>query len=159
MRVNGKIPKCAISWKPLDVERNAWKFGTYGARNCICFHPILTKLYEKYGNQCRLVPFSAICQIWKFYGTFKFLLTQNQMGLEISKCYSYSFHPISVKRYEGIDYHDGIQAITFLGKRLIVERNGWKFVARGPRNLICRYVQISEFILGVIRYTLLNVWC
>ena len=31
------------------------------------------------------------------------------MGLEISKCYSYSFHPISAKRYD-TGYHGGIQA-------------------------------------------------
>ncbi len=38
------------------------------------------------------------------------------MGLEISKCFSsYSFHLMSVKHYEDISYHGGIQAITFLG--------------------------------------------
>ncbi len=36
------------------------------------------------------------------------------MGLGSSKCYSYSFHPMSVKPYEDIGYHDGIQALTFL---------------------------------------------
>ena len=39
------------------------------------------------------------------------------MGLEIQKRYSYSFHPMSAKRYEGIGYHQGIQAITFLGNQ------------------------------------------
>ncbi len=35
------------------------------------------------------------------------------MRLEISKCYSsYTFHLISAKLYEDIDYHGGIQAIT-----------------------------------------------
>ncbi len=37
------------------------------------------------------------------------------MGLEISKHYSYSFHPISAKLYQDIGYNRGIQAITFLG--------------------------------------------
>ncbi len=39
------------------------------------------------------------------------------MGLEISKRYSCSFHPMSDKLYEDIGYHGGIQAITFLGDR------------------------------------------
>ena len=40
------------------------------------------------------------------------------MGLEISKRFSsYSFHMMSVKLYEEITYHDGIQAITFLGNQ------------------------------------------
>ena len=41
------------------------------------------------------------------------------MWLEISKRYSsYSFHPMSAKRYEDIGYYGGIQVITFLGNRL-----------------------------------------
>ncbi len=36
------------------------------------------------------------------------------MGLEISKRYSYSFHPMSVKLHEDIGYHGGIEAVTFL---------------------------------------------
>ncbi len=41
------------------------------------------------------------------------------MGLKILKYDSYSFHPTSVKLYEDIAYHDGVQAttITFLGNR------------------------------------------
>ena len=47
-----------------------------------------------------------------------FLLTQDHMALEFSKRYSsYSFHPMSVKRYEDIGYYGGIQGITFLGNR------------------------------------------
>ncbi len=43
------------------------------------------------------------------------------MGLENSKHYSsYSFHPLSVKRYEDIGYYGGIQAIGFLGNRPIL---------------------------------------
>ncbi len=39
------------------------------------------------------------------------------MGLEISKCYSYSFHLMSIKCYEDIGYHGGIQAVTFVSNR------------------------------------------
>ncbi len=40
------------------------------------------------------------------------------MRLEISKHYSsYSFHLMSVKLYEDIGFHGGIQAITFLGNQ------------------------------------------
>ncbi len=40
------------------------------------------------------------------------------MGLEISKRYSScNFHLMSVKLYENIGYHGGIQAVTFLGNR------------------------------------------
>ncbi len=47
--------------------------------------------------------------------TLKFLLKQDHMGLEISKgCSSYSVYLISAKLYEDIDYHCGIQGITFL---------------------------------------------
>ena len=35
------------------------------------------------------------------------------MGLEISKRYSYSFHPMSAKVYEDIGYHAGIQATLY----------------------------------------------
>ncbi len=39
------------------------------------------------------------------------------MWLAISKRYSYSFHPMSIKLHEDIEYHGGIQAVTFLGNR------------------------------------------
>ncbi len=88
-------------------------------------------------------------------------------GLEISKRFSsYSFHLMSAKLYEDIGYHGGIQAITFIAnwpsfknlwhfeiltwesmgkrkmwhifsKRLIVERNGWKFGTLGTTVHIC----------------------
>ncbi len=35
------------------------------------------------------------------------------MGLEISKRYSYIFIKMSLKLYEDIGYHGGIQAVTF----------------------------------------------
>ncbi len=36
MGVNGKILKCAISWKQLIVEQNGRKFGTHGTTVHIC---------------------------------------------------------------------------------------------------------------------------
>ncbi len=40
------------------------------------------------------------------------------MGVKISKCYSfYSFHLMLAKICEDINYHGGIQAITFLGNQ------------------------------------------
>ena len=71
-------------------------------------HPISTKLYGKHSNQ------GAIHAV-TFGGTLKFLLTQDHMELEISKRYSYSFHPMSIKLHEDIGYHGGIQTVTFLG--------------------------------------------
>ncbi len=102
-----------------------------------------------------------------------FLLTQDHMGLEISKCYSHSFHPISAKPYDGIGYHSGIQTVTFVGnrlsvkilwqlwyfklvvigknvkcavswKRMIVERTGWKFGTWGLRSSICGVLFMSD---------------
>ena len=47
-----------------------------------------------------------------------FLLTQDHMGLEILNRYSsYSFHSMSAKLYEDIDYQGGIQAVTILCNR------------------------------------------
>ena len=56
MEFNGKILKCAISWKRLIVERNGWKFGTRGVVYCICKVPVL---------------FSSawLCQQGSWYGT------------------------------------------------------------------------------------------
>ena len=54
------------------------------------------------------------------------------MGLKISKRYfSYSFHPMSVKLYEDIGYHGGIQAVTFLGNQPSFK----KIVALGNFNM------------------------
>ncbi len=69
------------------------------------FHPISTKLYGKYGNHVGIqaITFLATCQIQFFYGTLTFLLTQDHMGLEISKRYSFcSFFPTSAKLHGGI---------------------------------------------------------
>ncbi len=101
------------------------------------------------------------------------------MGLEISKRYScYSFHPMLLKLYEDIGYHGRIQAVTFLFNRpnlkknvalwnfnmrvngkimkcaiswkwLTVERNGWKFGTRGPRNSLCRVLFGSGHLRSV----------
>ncbi len=44
-----------------------------------------------------------------------FFLTQDRMGLEIWKRYSYSFHPMSAKLYKDIGgIHGGIHTLTFL---------------------------------------------
>ncbi len=40
MGVNGKIVKCAKSWKQLIIERNCWNIGPRGARNCVCKVPL-----------------------------------------------------------------------------------------------------------------------
>ncbi len=111
------------------------------------------------------------CQKLKFYGTLKFL-TQDHMGLGNSKR-RWSFHPMSVKLYEGFGYHGGTQAITFLGngpsfkhfvvlwnfnmgvngkklrceisrKRLIVERNGRKIDTRGNTVHACRVLLMPD---------------
>ncbi len=65
----------------------------------------------------------------------KFLLTQDHIGLEVSKPYSvfiwshYSFHLISAKRYEDIGYYGGIQVIAFLAMGQFFKKCGtlWKF--------------------------------
>ena len=52
------------------------------------------------------------------YGTLKFLLIQDHMGLDISKHHSsYIFRLMSAKLDEDIGCHGGIQAITFLGNQ------------------------------------------
>ena len=49
-------------------------------------------------EEYRLLLFREICQKCQFYDTLKFLLIQDHMGLEISKCYySYSFHLMSAE--------------------------------------------------------------
>ncbi len=50
----------------------------------------------------------------KFYGSLKCLLAQDHKGLEISKFYSYSSHPISAKLYEDIDYMVEHRPLLFL---------------------------------------------
>ena len=58
--------------------------------------------------------------------------------LQISIRYSsLSFHPISAQRYEDIDYHGGIQALTFLGNRPSLKTNGTlKFNMRVIGNIL-----------------------
>ncbi len=92
------------------------------------FGPTSTKLHDKYVSHWRIQSCTFL-ENKKKYGTLKFSLTQDHVGLEISKRYSYSFHPKSAKLYEDIDYHGGIQANTFLGnlrsfKKIVVL---WKF--------------------------------
>ena len=107
----------------------------------------------KFENKCGSLPLS---QFEIFVNT----------GLRISKCYSYSFYPISAQRGEDIGNYLGLQSVAFLGSRpslkkncgtckfsherqweyhkmyntfkgLIVERNRWKFGPRSPMCCIC----------------------
>ncbi len=49
---------------------------------------------------------------------WKFLLTQDHMGLEISKrCSSYTFYPMTAKLHVNIGYHGQIQTVTFIVNR------------------------------------------
>ncbi len=83
------------------------------------FHSVSTKLYGKHGNQRGIQAITFFVnppKIKTFSALLNFLLTQ-EMGLEISKRYSYIFHPLSAKLYADIGYHGGIQAITFLGNQ------------------------------------------
>ena len=69
-------------------------------------------------GECRLLLFWRSAKNCKNYGTLKFLWTQDHMGLEISKHYSYySFHLMSDKLYQDIGYHGGTQTITFVANR------------------------------------------
>ena len=75
------------------------------------FHSISTKFYCKYvwheGIQAVTV-YGDLPKLKKKYGTLKFLVTQNHMGLEISKRYSsVSFHPIRAKLYDKYESHSG----------------------------------------------------
>ncbi len=67
-------------------------------------------------GEYRLLLFWAICQTFKIL--WQFLLTQDNMGLEISKRhFAYSVYPILAKLYENIAYHGEIQTVTFRGNR------------------------------------------
>ncbi len=82
------------------------------------FYLISIKLYAKYGNRGGgeyIIWRSA--QNSKCNGTLTFLLTQNNMGVKISKHNSYSFHAMSAKPCEDISYHGRILAIKFLGNK------------------------------------------
>ncbi len=137
----GKILKCGIhvSWKWLIVERNGRKFGTwcttvYIDRVGVVKRLLLTQLSFNF-NQTFMKSMvirrnTGYSLFWrsaknsKFYATLKFLLTQDHMGLGISKRYSsYSFHPMSLKPYEDIGYHGRIQPVTFLDKRPNLNEN------------------------------------
>ncbi len=76
---------------------------------------------------------TKIIAIWNF-------LDKTIMQLKISKRYSsYSFHPMSAKRFEDIGYHGEIQAITFLGnppsfKNFVAfEILTWEPMGKSPR--------------------------
>ena len=86
------------------------------------FGPISAELYYKQTvkGEYRLYLFWLPAESLK-YVSLTFLVTQEHMGLEISKRYSYNFHPIPAKFYEDIGYHGGTQVITFLGISRIFE--------------------------------------
>ncbi len=70
-------------------------------------------------GEYRLLLFLAIYPKLKLLWHFvKFMLTQDDTGLEISKYFSpYGFHLISAKLHENIGYHGGMHAVTLLGNR------------------------------------------
>ncbi len=79
------------------------------------FSPNSTKLHGKHRNQEAIQAvtfFGDLPKIKNLGGTLNFLT--DHMGLEISKCYSYSFHPMEIQLYEDIAYHGGIQTIASL---------------------------------------------
>ncbi len=73
----------------------------------------------------------------------KFVLTQDHMWLEISKCYSECVHPMSAKLCKDISYHGVIQAVTFFGNRPNFENlwehskrwNIWKMADRREKRM------------------------
>ena len=95
MGVNGKILKCAISWKQLIIEQNGRKFGTQGTTVDLCrvlFMPESLSLV--WGHLVHFVKFAM---------------------LRFSKGYCcHSFHSISGKLYCKYVGHEGIQAVTVL---------------------------------------------
>ncbi len=95
MGVNGKIMKCAVSWKWLTVERNRWKFGTRGIRNSMCRVLFGSgHLSSVWGHSVHFVIFRML----RFSKGF----------------YCPSFHRISTKLYGKHGNQEKIQAITFL---------------------------------------------
>ncbi len=68
-------------------------------------------------GECRLLTFLVNCQKLKkkkCYGTLKFFLTKDHVGLPILKCYSSNFHPISFKLCEDISCHGKYRLLRFL---------------------------------------------
>ncbi len=87
----------SLTWDPMGATISK-RYSSYN------FHLIWAKLYENkliMGGIKKFKRFGDLPKIKHFYGTLKFLSTQDHMGLEISKCYSpYSFDPIWAKRYD-----------------------------------------------------------
>ena len=104
MGVNGKIMKCAISWKQLTVEQNGWKLGTCGPRNSIC--RVLFRsghLSSVWGHSVHVPKFPM---------------------LRLSKGYCcHSFHPISTKLYGKYGNHGGYRILPFLAVYQILKIN------------------------------------
>ncbi len=113
--VNGKILKCAISWKRLIVERNGRKIGT--RRTTVHIGRVL------------LMP-DSWSLVWGHSMHFaKF------PRLRFSKGYcSPSFHSISTKFYCNYVGHEGIQGVTVFGDLPKFKKNMalWNFVNTEP---------------------------
>ncbi len=103
----------------------------------------------------------------KFCGTLKFLLTQDYMGLEISKRYSsYSFYPIWAKLYDKWGSHKGSQwenskMCNILKK---TDHRAKRMKKMGLTLLCTAYVRYFSCLIlwvqfGVIRCTLQNFQC
>ncbi len=108
MGVNGKILKCAKSWKRLIVERNGRQFGTRGTTVHI--------------SRVLLMP-DSLSLVWDHSVHFtKFPL------LRFSKGYcSRSFHSISTKFYCEYVGHEGIQGVTVFGDVPKLKKKLWHF--------------------------------
>ncbi len=59
----------------------------------------------------RLLLLGELPKIQQFMILCVFLLTQGHKGLEISKRYSYSFHPMTAKFHEDVVYHGGLRLL------------------------------------------------
>ena len=124
MGVNGKMLKCAMSWKGLTVEQNGChvKFVTHGPRN----------------STCRVLSVQVIwVQFWVIQRTL-----QNFWCFRFSKgCCSHSFHPVSTKLYSSMCMYSGeIKAVNFSGyvpnfKSTFI----WHFEDKLPQ-LHCQYL-------------------
>ena len=108
-----KLSILPLTWDPVGAKLSKRRYFFHS------FCPI-PKIYDEYVNHGESRIFLAdLPKTKNFCGTLKFLLTQDHRGLEISKRFSYSFHPISTKLYEGFGDHGGIQAITNLSAQVL----------------------------------------
>ena len=131
MEVNGKIIKCAVSWKQLALEPNGWKFGTHSPRNSTC--------RVLFGSD-------HLSSVWGDSVHFaKFPMLTFSKGY-----YSRSFHPISTKPHRKHVYSGKIQGITY-SSYLPKFKSTWRFEDKLPQ-LHCRYItsihKLTWFLLA-----------